>query len=723
LLKKMLMAVGRRRPGIVMRLRNTWRGLRAKPLVNFRGEFLVDPPPPPPPPPPPRKEIPANIRINYPLTEAFLAQLPPSRPLDPQVSIVILSYRRPDLVENLIRSIWLHTHGLRYEIIVVDNGSPLGEHDLKREFLDRIEYVRLHYNQYIGDAYNLGVERARAPYLVLMNNDIVVEPNWLAPLILPLAEDPTVGATGPKFLYPTGQLQEAGAVIDPDGHSVQFGKRGNADAPEFNQRREIDYCTGATIALRRDFYIESLGYDWRWSPGYYEDVDLCFKMRERGQSVLYIPQSTVFHIESATMSEMPPSANLSAAVDVNRRAFVEKWGHLLGQPRPAANPPSPAAIANLERYNEIREPSTSATKRVAVFFPYELVPGGGEKFALGLAEEVADDAEIVLVFEHEKSILRVISILDDLGFSHLKFKVMTLAEASSKTPFDIFILIGNELYPCRQPMGRKNYFICQFPFPAPMEFLAKYETEGLFKNFESYIVYSSYVERHVRAQLDNWRHYDVKIDVLPPTLDEVGLGDVTKDQQVIGVGRFFTGGHNKRHDVMIEAFKQLVDKNPDLPVNLCLAGASHKEAQHREHLIMLREKAADLPVKFHVDVSRGRLDDLYRRSKIYYHAAGWGVDPTETPERVEHFGITILEAMSAGCVPIVYSVGGPIEIVKHGVNGIAVGSIAEMADWTERLLRNWDSPSIVEMRANALATAKSYGKEAFRSRAREIVSF
>jgi GT2 family glycosyltransferase/glycosyltransferase involved in cell wall biosynthesis len=639
----------------------------------------------------------------------------------PHVSIVILSYRRPDLVENLIRSIWLHTHGLRYEIIVVDNGSPLGEHDLKSEFRERVTCIRLKYNQYIGDAYNIGVENARSPYLVLMNNDIVVEPNWLQPLITPLVHEPFVGATGPKFLYPTGQLQEAGAVIDSEGRSVQLGKRGNATAPEFNRRREIDYCTGATIALRRESYIGHLGYDWRWSPGYYEDVDLCLKLRELGQATFYIPESTVFHIESITMSDTPPAANMQMAVDVNRRRLVAKWGRLLGQSKPA----QPSSLSTVDevvkRFERIRAPLNKEKKTIAAFFPYEFIPGGGEKFILSILEQFSHDAEVVLIFEGEQSILRIMSVLTDLGFPSLVFKLMTLKEAEASAPFDIFLLLGNEVFPVRSAMGRKSYFVCQFPFPAPHEFLSRFHEMRLYRNFESYLVYSEYVERHLKARLEAWREQDIKINVLPPTIDDIGVGDSKKQEQIIGVGRFFSGGHNKRHDIMIDALQAVMTQSPQRNLKLCLAGALHKEGQHVEHLARLRERAHGLPVEFHVDEWRETLNTHYRCSKIYYHTTGWGVNVEENPEQAEHFGISIIEAMSAGCIPIVYSLGGPIEIVKHGINGVAVGSVDEMADWTLRLLDGWDSIQVQEMRRNAVSTAKTYGKEAFRGRLLAII--
>ncbi len=666
---------------------------------------------------PARKEIPENIRVSFPITERFWDRLTWLDREQPQVSIVILSYCRPDLAENLIRSIWLFSAGYKYEVILVDNGSPAGEHRLSRDVEERTTVVRLNRNQYLGDAYNIGVERAKAAFLVLMNNDIVVEPDWLAPLIGPLDTDQTVGAIGPKFLYPTGQLQEAGALIDSSGYSVQLGKRGDPEAAEFNTVREVHYCTGATIAMRRDDYLDLQGYDWRWSPGYYEDVDLCFKLRARGLRILYTPHSSVFHIESATMSERPPSANLSIAVDNNRRRFVAKWRTLL-EDGEASRLDENAYGAGLARYRMVTQPSAGDRARVAVYFPYELIPGGGEKFALSIVEQLAGAAEVYLVFEFEESVLRVISVLEDLGFPGLAFHAVTLKQAIAMPAFDMFFLIGNELFPVRKALGKRNYFICQFPFPVPHEFLSQQHALEYYKDYETYIVYSTYVRNRVLDRLHMWG-VTALVQVLSPTTDLVGVVE-DKSNHITGVGRFFTGGHNKRHDVMIEVLRRIVDVAPELQAKLHLAGALHNGPEHREHLKRLRERAEGLPVSFDLDVLRPDLEALYRVTKVYLHCGGWDVDVTAHPEAAEHFGITVLEAMSAGCIPVVYATGGPAEIVKHGVNGFLVVGVHEMAEWTIKILRGWETAAMQSVRAAAYETAKKYDKSAFRARMREI---
>ena len=303
-------------PRISISIRNFFRRLYGRPLLSRFDQPIV---------PGTRKEIPANIRVDQALTQEFLNQLQLCDPDGPTVSIIIVSYDRADLVENLIKSIWLFTDTYRYEIIVVENGSTPGKHELAREIELRVRVVRLPERQYLGDAYNLGVDQAKGEFVVLLNNDIVVHRGWLSALIGELERNPTIGVVGPKFLFPTGELQEAGASFYPDGRALRRGRGKKVNDPAFNRKEEVAYCSGAALALRRALFLELGGYDRIWSPGYYEDADLCFKARARGLKVIYVPSAEVIHIENATMAEYPPAPDMTAIIGRNRKQFVSKW--------------------------------------------------------------------------------------------------------------------------------------------------------------------------------------------------------------------------------------------------------------------------------------------------------------------------------------------------------------------------------------------------------------
>ncbi|MBN4094692.1 glycosyltransferase [Methylobacterium sp. OT2] len=662
-----------------------------------------------------RKLIPKNMLIRFPITKKYLSTLEFCTRTDPQVSVIILSYQRPDLVENLIKSIWLYTSNVKYEIIVVDNGSPLGTHELDTAFANYIKYIKLEHNIYIGDAYNIGVESSSSEYCVLMNNDIVVQPNWLSTMFELMIADETVGVVGPKFLYPDDTLQEAGALIDSSGYSIQLGKRNDETLPEFNIRREVDYVTGATALFRKDLYIKNFGYSWKWAPGYYEDADLCFSIRAQGFKVIYEPASVVYHLESITMSEMPPSENLSAAVAANRLKFVKKWSGVLNK---EVNLRSSACHKRVYGLSSTGNPYKSRETKggVGVYLPYGISPGGGENYILSIAQCLTTLNRVALVFNSRQSSLRVLSVLTDLNIDLENFDIVLLQDAE-KADFDIFIALGNELFPSLKGLGKKSYYICQFPFDTRFEELNSRFEKGLHLTYDGYIAYSNYSRKYILENSAMWS-FSPRVTVINPAVHSIGpIEGYAPNNNIIGVGRFFVGGHNKRHDKLIEAFRTLEKLNTankiheDITLNL--AGAVHPDLRHREHLSRLMSIAEDANINFYVDVGRRELEELYQNAKVYWHAAGYGVDPAYRPEVAEHFGITIVEAMSAGCVPVVIGVGGPTEIVRHGLNGYVISSAHEMAEVTFRILRDWNSNEMKLIRQAAIETARGFSFERF----------
>ena len=102
------------------------------------------------------------------------------------------------------------------------------------------------------------------------------------------------------MLYPDGRLQEAGGIVFADGSRWNYGRFDAADDPRYAFVREVDYCSGAAIAVPRALFARLGGFDTRYTPAYYEDTDLAFAVRAAGLRVLYQPASRVVHMEGAT---------------------------------------------------------------------------------------------------------------------------------------------------------------------------------------------------------------------------------------------------------------------------------------------------------------------------------------------------------------------------------------------------------------------------------------
>jgi GT2 family glycosyltransferase len=223
------------------------------------------------------------------------------------------------------------------EVILVDDGSTTETGARLRELADtdpRIRVVRNERNSGFVHSCNRGAEAAGGDVIVFLNNDTVLLPGWFPPLVRLLDQQPEAGVVGGKLLFEDGTLQEAGSVIFRDGSAANFG-RGDANPadPLYNYVREVDYCSGALFATRRELFAEVGGFDTRYSPGYCEDSDYCFAVRELGYRVYYQPASSIVHFEGGTAGTDLGSGAKRFQV-TNQAKFVEKWRHVLQrQPR------------------------------------------------------------------------------------------------------------------------------------------------------------------------------------------------------------------------------------------------------------------------------------------------------------------------------------------------------------------------------------------------------
>ncbi|MGY0748901.1 glycosyltransferase [Azospirillum argentinense] len=271
-------------------------------------------------------------------TAADLLPFALPRPASPEVSVIVPVHGKLDFTVRCLHALSQHQTRHGFEVVVVDDGSDAET----RDGLARIGGLVLHRNEQAGgfiEACNRGAELASGRYLLFLNNDTIVLDGWLDELVRAFAVLPQAGAVGSALIYPSGRLQEAGAVVWNDGTAANIGRNRDPQHPAFSHAREVDYCSGASLMVPTELFRRLDGFDRRYVPAYYEDSDLCLRIREAGLRVYCQPLSAVVHIEGGTAGT-DPSQGMKRFQAVNRATFAERWAPLLAS-QPAPHPIDP----------------------------------------------------------------------------------------------------------------------------------------------------------------------------------------------------------------------------------------------------------------------------------------------------------------------------------------------------------------------------------------------
>ncbi|MEW5805862.1 MAG: glycosyltransferase [Acidobacteriota bacterium] len=227
------------------------------------------------------------------------------------------------------------------ELIIVDDASTddtqkhlaSWKDSLKESLKGRIHILQNVENIGFLKSCNRGARIARGKYILFLNNDTVPHGGFADHLMRLAETDEKVGAVGAKLIYPDGRLQEAGGIVFRDGSAKNYGRYKTADMPQYNFIREVDYCSGACLLVRKALFDKVGGFDERFSPAYYEDTDLCFSIRQMGYKVLYQPLCVVKHHEGVSCGK-DVYTSIKRYQEVNRVKFVEKWKCVLSQQFP-----------------------------------------------------------------------------------------------------------------------------------------------------------------------------------------------------------------------------------------------------------------------------------------------------------------------------------------------------------------------------------------------------
>jgi GT2 family glycosyltransferase/glycosyltransferase involved in cell wall biosynthesis len=265
---------------------------------------------------------------------------------DPEVSIIVPVYNQLDYTIGCLQSLMDLDTPYAFEVIVMDDGST-DDTETALSDVPGLRYVRNETNLGFLRNCNKGASLARGRYLAFLNNDTELDSNWLTALRRTFDEHEKVGLVGSKLVYPDGRLQEAGGIVWEDASAWNWGRFKDPAHPAYNYVRDVDYVSGASIMVERDFFERLNRFDERYENAYYEDTDLAMSVRAAGLRVLYQPASVVVHHEGVS-SGVDETAGVKLYQSTNRENFLDKWKQTLEANLPNGETPQ---IASDRRVN------------------------------------------------------------------------------------------------------------------------------------------------------------------------------------------------------------------------------------------------------------------------------------------------------------------------------------------------------------------------------------
>ena len=204
------------------------------------------------------------------------------------------------------------------------------------------------------------------------------------------------------------------------------------------------------------------------------------------------------------------------------------------------------------------------------------------------------------------------------------------------------------------------------------------------------------------------------LEILYPPVQIGKIKPKKRDNRIVTVGRF---SYDKKHEVLIEAFKDFYNKKNNFVLHIIGSFQKNVSIYKKDYLDMLVKKAKGYPIKLHINMPHNEVLNFLSESKIYWHARGYG----ETDQHLyENFGITTVEAMGAGCVPIVINLGAQPEIVDHGKNGYCWNNPKELVDYTLKVIN--DDKLFNKLSKKAILKSKNYSSGIFEKKIIKIVN-
>ena len=332
-----------------------------------------------------------------------------------------------------------------------------------------------------------------------------------------------------------------------------------------------------------------------------------------------------------------------------------------------------------------------------IFAPHLATMGGGERVICDIAEVLAEHFAVEVCSPRLPDPARWAR----LGFPTLQVRRLDAREFTIRAlRAEVAVVMSNGIP--LPSLARRSYLIVQFPggSTTPTTARSRLRAKAALSRY-SVVTYSRYNQAHIE------KRWGVAASVLAPAVTQYPFDAALKSPVILSVGRLSTEGGHKRHDALLTAWARVKLQLPGW--ELVIAGAARGGEAATE---FLRQRAGEVGcARIEADLSHEDLADLYGRASIYWHAAGFE-RPPDRPDLAEHFGMSTVEAMSAGAVPVVYRDGGQVEIVE-GSRGRFWTTLDELVSETVSLAND---PGLGGAAQQVHEAAMAFNRDAFSAR-------
>lgn len=337
--------------------------------------------------------------------------------------------------------------------------------------------------------------------------------------------------------------------------------------------------------------------------------------------------------------------------------------------------------------------------KAAIVNPYLDTLGGGERYTMSFAKVLKDEGYLVDIQWKDEGIAEKVEDRFGIDLEGMRF----VDDVKRGDGYDVLFWVSDGSIPALK--ARKNFLHFQVPFQ-------KVNGKSLMNRMKLFrinkVICNSYF---TKSFID--KEYGIDSEVIYPPVSVKDFEPRKKRNVILFVGRFSQLKQAKRHDVLISSFKKLKNKK----WKLILAGGT--EVGVGDYLKKLKKNAKGEKIEIVESPSFKKLQKLYGQAKIFWSAVGYGANERKEPEKVEHFGITVVEAMAAGAVPVSYKAGGYKEIIADEVNGYLWQKPKTLLDKTKILIENRDL--LDDMKKRAIADSEIYEYERFEKEVTSLI--